>query len=127
MRFCTAANSSQLPETRELAESLARVHPDAPRLEALVIGPHADDEPFDVLEPAALELPGWSEIVQDASLDELVERVRPLLLRHLLRHHDEPVVLLSPAVEVLGPLTALQDALGRAAIAIVPRVPEGLP
>ncbi|MEA2302971.1 MAG: hypothetical protein QOH43_251 [Solirubrobacteraceae bacterium] len=127
MRFCTAATSTQLPETRELAAALARVHPDAPRLEALVIGPHADDEPFDVLEPASLELPGWSEIVQDASLDELVERVRPLLLRHLLRHHDEPVVLLSPAVEVLGPLTALGDALGRAAIAIVPRVPEGLP
>ena len=127
MRFCTAATSTQLPETRELADALARLHPGAPRLEALVIGPHPAEEPFDVLEPASLELPGWSEIVQDASLDELVERVLPLLLRHLLRRHDEPIVLLGPTVEVLAPLTALEDALGRAAIAIVPRVAEGLP
>ena len=54
-----------------------------------------------------------TDAIVEAALDELVERVRPLLLRHLLRQHDEPVVLLSPAVEVLGPLTALEDALGR--------------
>jgi hypothetical protein len=32
MRFCTAATSTQLPETRELAAALQRVHPGAPRL-----------------------------------------------------------------------------------------------
>ena len=95
MRFCTAT-STQLPETRKLAAALQRVHPGAPRLAGARHRPPRRGRAVRRPEPAALELPGWSEIVQDASLDELVDRVRPLLLRHLLRRHDEPVSCCSP-------------------------------
>ncbi len=130
IRVGVVAHGNGVAEARLLARTLAAHHPEW-RLTVLVlpgVRPQLrdDGEPFDVLTPADLAARG-DTLPVGAPTEQRAALSRPLLARRLLEDGADAVVVLPPDAEVLGPLDALEAALGAHSAVLVPRLLGGLP
>jgi glycosyltransferase involved in cell wall biosynthesis len=127
MRFCTSATVLELPHARALADRIAEHHPGS-RLTVLVHGRPAlgPDEPFDVVSGADLDVAGYGDLTARFTAADLALVLQPFLLAALLADGDD-VLFLDPAHELLGPLDAVGEELGRTPVLLSPRVRGSLP
>jgi glycosyltransferase involved in cell wall biosynthesis len=119
---CTVAARSELAHVRVLAEAL-RAHGVRERLVAVILDdPDGEavrpDEPFDVVAPEEVGAGAESGLLA-LEREALREQVKPRLLERLLAG-GEPVLVLDPDVDVLGPLDDLAAAAAAGGVALVP-------
>jgi hypothetical protein len=129
VKFCTVANAATLPAARVLAEGLAQHHPGA-GLTVLFAAPDhlaAGSEPFDVLDPSALSVPGWERLLEGRRWADLNELLKPHLMSRLLEEGASAAVFLDATIDLLAPLDPVRRALERHAAVVVPCVRGELP
>ena len=114
---CTLSTVSHLARARVAAESWRRHHPESPFVVLLIDDDDwpADDEPFDVVLPAELDLSAEELAVQQGIYDayELATALEPHLIRLLLDRGASAVVFTDTDTCFYGPV----DDLARAATA----------
>ncbi len=108
MHVCSIATPDHLARARVLARSLAEQHPEA-RLEVLVIGDIPAGEPFGVLVPEQLGVPGLAELRAAYRPFELACALKPWLLRHALER-SPAVLYLDADTRVYAPLDGVLAA-----------------
>lgn len=133
MNVCTIVAKNYLAHARVLAESFARHHPDG-RCCVLVIDEtdgYVDpaDEPFTLVRPSEIGLDAWDEMRGAYDVMELSTAVKPWLLRHMLREHDDGsgIAYMDPDVQVMSRMTELEATLREHAIVLTPHVLHGMP
>ena len=129
MRFCTVAHAATLPHARVLARGLAEHHPGSP-LTVLVAGPEdvtRHEEPFEILHPADLQVPGWETLLAARRWADLREFFKPHLLSRLIAEGAETSAFLDAAVDVRAPLDPVSKALERRGAVLAPRLLGELP
>jgi glycosyltransferase involved in cell wall biosynthesis len=133
MNICTIIAKNYLAHARVLSESFQRHHPDG-RSFVLVIDEvdgHVDPtgEPFVLVRPGEIGLDAFDEMRGAYDVMELSTAVKPWLLRHLLRHHDDGsgVAYLDPDIQVISRMVELEAMLRKHAIVLTPHVLEGMP
>jgi glycosyltransferase involved in cell wall biosynthesis len=122
MRIATVASAAALAGARVLAGGVSAHHPDE-RLQALCLTPTEPDEPFDTIGLDALALA--PPVIHE--WPPVAVRLRPTLLRWMLDQGERSVVYLAPDVDVLAPLTTVEDALREQPVVVVPRLAGKLP
>jgi hypothetical protein len=121
---CTVVTRSHLAEARVLAATFLEHHPGA-RVAALVLDdPEASvrDEPFEVVRPADLDLPG-PELARMASMYDAFElscALKPWAVEHALRLGADAVAYLDADVEVIAPLGEALDAARAGRVVLTP-------
>ncbi|GGS12419.1 FkbM family methyltransferase [Actinokineospora fastidiosa] len=121
---CTVAAAAELPAARVTARTWLEHHPGG-RFVLLLVD--ADAEP-DVLRPADIGVTDLAVLATGHTAAEAAAALRPRLVEWLIAQHDRPVLLLAPHVRVYAPVADhLVDALGDAALLLVPRVLRPLP
>jgi glycosyltransferase involved in cell wall biosynthesis len=126
IRFCSFATADRLPHLRVLAAGLERAHPDA-RLTAVVAGHSAEEDSFDAIPLSDVEPPVVGELAADQRWNEVVDVLRPHLLRQLLAADAEIAVWLDPAVHVLAPLDPVVQTVAARPLAVTLRLSGELP
>ena len=133
MNICTIIAKNYLAHARVLAESFQRAHPDG-RCHVLVIDEtegYVDptSEPFVLVRPDEIGLDAFEEMRGAYDVMELSTAVKPWLLRHMLRNHDDGggVAYLDPDIQVASRMVELEAALREHAIVLTPHVLEGMP
>ena len=109
--------------------ALAEHHPGSP-LTVLVAGPEdvtRHEEPFEVLRPADLHVPGWETLLAARRWADLTEFFKPHLLSRLIAEGAETSVFLDAAVDVRAPLDPVSRALERHGAVLAPRLLGELP
>jgi hypothetical protein len=125
MRVVSVASGNEVAAARILARSLAEHHPDSPLTVLVLPGVrptlHPGEEPFELLEPAALgqAIPPGVPAPLRAAL------ARALVVRHALDAGAERVLVLPPDAELRGPLDAI--VRDTRSVLLVPRLLGGLP
>lgn len=129
--YCTIAAAHELPQALLLRDSLqaasgrvdfrllllehpavvARLRAELPELNAAAI-----------LAPDEVSCPQWLAMAFYYDLREYAAALKPALLRTLLREGN--VVYLDPDIEVLAPLTALEQRWPEAEVVLLPDYPE---
>jgi len=133
VNVCTIVAKNYLAHARVLAESFRRHHPDS-RCCVLVIDEvdgYVDpaSEPFTLVRPHEIGLAAWDEMRGAYDVMELSTAVKPWLLRHMLREHDDGggVAYLDPDIQVMSRMAELEAALAAHAIVLTPHVLHGMP
>jgi glycosyltransferase involved in cell wall biosynthesis/SAM-dependent methyltransferase len=133
VNVCTIIAKNYLAHARVLAESFQRHHPDG-RCCVLVIDEvdgYVDParEPFVLVRPEQIGLDAWDEMRGAYDVMELSTAVKPWLLRHMLREHDDGsgVAYMDPDIQVISPMTELEAVLREHAIVLTPHVLDGMP
>lgn len=133
MNVCTIIAKNYLAHARVLAESFQRHHPDG-RCFALVIDEtdgYVDpaQEPFELVRPEQIGLDAWDEMRGAYDVMELSTAVKPWLLRHMLREHDDGggIAYMDPDIQVQSRMAELEAVLVEHAIVLTPHVLEGMP
>ena len=130
VRFCTVAHAATLPHARVLAGTLARAPPGSlphgARRRARGRRP-GTSEPFEVLRPADLRVPGWETLLAARRWADLREFFKPHLLSRLIAEGAETSVFLDAAVDVHAPLEPVSRALERHGAVVAPRLLGELP
>ncbi|HXD55754.1 MAG TPA: glycosyltransferase [Solirubrobacteraceae bacterium] len=126
----TVINKAWLAHARALAESLAANQPDA-RLSVLVVDPldgcfDPAEEPFEVLSPDDVEIPGFEAMSARYDITELCCALKPAILRHLLAR-DATALYLDSDVRVYAPLDGLEEAFGDGDLVLTPHLLAPLP
>jgi glycosyltransferase involved in cell wall biosynthesis/SAM-dependent methyltransferase len=132
VNVCTIIAKNYLAHARVLAESFQRHHPDG-RCFVLVIDEvdgylDATAEPFTLVRPGEIGLSAFEEMRGAYDVMELSTAVKPWLLRHMLRHHDDSgVAYFDPDIQVISRMSELESLLREHAIVLTPHVLEGMP
>lgn len=133
MNICTIVAKNYLAHARVLAESFARHHPDG-RCFVLVIDEtdgYVDPaaEPFVLVRPGEIGLDAFDEMRGAYDVMELSTAVKPWLLRHMLRAHDDGsgVAYMDPDIQVVSRMVELEELLREHAIVLTPHVLHGMP
>ncbi|HEX4805468.1 MAG TPA: hypothetical protein VFU94_06175, partial [Conexibacter sp.] len=133
MNVCTIIAKNYLAHARVLAESFRRHHPDG-RCHVLVIDEtdgYVDParEPFELVRPSEIGLDAWDEMRGAYDVMELSTAVKPWLLRHMLRAHDDGsgIAYLDPDIQVTSRMAELEETLRARAIVLTPHVLHGMP
>ena len=133
MNVCTIIAKNYLAHARVLAESFQRHHPDG-RCFVLVIDEtdgYVDpaQEPFVLVRPGEIGLDAWDEMRGAYDVMELSTAVKPWLLRHMLREHDDGggIAYLDPDIQVASRMAELEAALAEHAVVLTPHVLHGMP
>jgi glycosyltransferase involved in cell wall biosynthesis/SAM-dependent methyltransferase len=131
MDVCTVIARNYLAAARVLAGSLREHHPDS-RCHVLVI----DDpegyfdpaaEPFEVLRPDAIDVPGFERMAGIYEVLELATAVKPWLLRRLLRDAEDGIVYLDPDIRLYAPITDVFEAVRDHGLVLNPHNTEAMP
>jgi hypothetical protein len=112
-----------------LAGTLAVHHPGS-RLTVLVTGPKTAvgaGEPFEVLQPDELDVPGWHKLLAARRWADLEEFFKPHLLSRLIAEGASESIFLDAAVDVCAPLESVSRALERHGAVVAPRLMKELP
>lgn len=133
MNICTIVAKNYLAHARVLAESFQRHHPDG-RCFVLVIDEtegYVDpaQEPFTLVRPGEIGLDAWDEMRGAYDVMELSTAVKPWLLRHMLRAHDDGsgIAYMDPDIQVMSRMVELEELLREHAIVLTPHVLNGMP
>lgn len=133
MNICTIIAKNYLAHARTLSASFKEHHPDGECF-VLVIDETAGyidgaQEPFILLRPSQIGLEDWDEMRGAYDVLELSTAVKPWLLRHLLREHDDGtgVAYMDPDIRVLSRMVELEETLQRHSTVLTPHVTEGMP
>jgi glycosyltransferase involved in cell wall biosynthesis/SAM-dependent methyltransferase len=133
VNVCTIIAKNYLAHARVLATSFRRHHPDG-RCCVLVIDEtdayvEQADEPFVLIRPCEIGLEAFDEMRGAYDVMELSTAVKPWLLRHMLRHHDDGggVAYLDPDIQILSRMVELEATLRAHAIVLTPHVLSGMP
>ncbi len=133
LHICTIVARNYLAHARVLARSFQEHQPGG-RCHVLVIDDHdgsvrAEDEPFDLVPVEALELPEWDEMRAAYDVLEFSTAVKPWLLRHMLRAHDEGdgIAYFDPDIRVVSRMTELEEALREHHLVLTPHLTEAMP
>ncbi|MDP9293422.1 MAG: glycosyltransferase, partial [Actinomycetota bacterium] len=131
MDVCTIIAKNYLAAARVLGASLHAQHPDA-RFHVLVVDDidgHLDPsaEPFEILGPADIGLPGFGVMAGIYDVLELSTAVKPWLLRTLLERNGEGVVYLDPDMRVYAPLDEAFEAVREHGLVLSPHNTEPMP
>jgi glycosyltransferase involved in cell wall biosynthesis len=128
MRFVTTASLSELAQARVLADAIDRYHPGG-RLTVLLSGHPAlaTDEPFTAITRHDLDVRELDRLAASHEREDLDQLLRPHLLHRLLHEGDDPLIYLSAAHDLLGPLDAVAEALAARPVLLSPRVGGDLP
>ncbi len=133
MNICTIVAKNYLAHARVLAESFQRHHPDG-RCCVLVIDEtdgYVDParEPFTLVRPSEIGLDAWDEMRGAYDVMELSTAVKPWLLRHMLRAHDDGsgIAYMDPDIQVTSRMAELEETLRAHAIVLTPHVLHGMP
>lgn len=133
MNICTIIAKNYLPYARVLARSHAEHYPQS-QCFVLIIDEtegyvDAEQEPFEVLTIADLDLDAFDEMRGTYDILELSTAVKPWLLRHMLAEHaSEPgIAYLDPDIQVHRPLTAIEDALREHPMVLTPHLTGPMP
>jgi hypothetical protein len=122
----TVFAKNYLSFARVLAESFRRHHPDVP-----FVGLLADraqslfrlrDEPFPIIELAALDVPAFEQLAFRYSRFQLSVAAKAYLLQHLLDEGYESALFLDVDTMLLGELGELLEHTRRSAITLVPHL-----
>ncbi len=133
MNICTIIAKNYLAHARVLAESFQRNHPDG-RCFVLIIDEtdgYVDpaEEQFTLVRPDEIGLESWDEMRGAYGVMELSTAVKPWLLRHMLREHDDGtgIAYFDPDIEVVSRMTELEAELREHAVVLTPHVLHGMP
>jgi glycosyltransferase involved in cell wall biosynthesis/SAM-dependent methyltransferase len=133
VNICTIVAKNYLAHARVLAESFQRRHPDG-RCCVLVIDEvdgyvEPAREPFVLVRPEQIGLDAWDEMRGAYDVMELSTAVKPWLLRHMLREHDDGsgIAYFDPDIQVASRMTELEAVLREHAIVLTPHVLDGMP
>lgn len=133
MNVCTIIAKNYLAHARVLTESFQHEHPDG-RCFVLVIDDtdgHVDAaaEAFVLVRPDEIGLDSFDEMRGAYDVMELSTAVKPWLLRHMLRHHDDGtgIAYLDPDIQVMSRMVELEAALEEHAVVLTPHVLNGMP
>lgn len=133
MKICTIIAKNYLAHARVLTRSFLEHHPDG---EAFVLVIDEPDGHFDpAIEPFTLKRPGdigiaeYDQMRSAYDVLELSTAVKPWLLRHLLRKHDDGsgIAYLDPDIRVLSRMTELEQTLTEHSAVLTPHVTQGMP
>ena len=130
--FCTLATVEYVPWVRVLFESLARHHPDAPRVFLYVRTPGSGPAPempgAHVIEVGDLVHPELEATLRRRyNQGELCFSLKPRLLSHVLDHHGERAIYIDADMDVLRPLDVAIVALEGAAAVVTPHLDVPIP
>lgn len=133
MNICTIIAKNYLAHARVLTESFQRQHPDG-RCYVLVIDEtdgYIDpaEEQFVLVRPDEIGLESFEEMRGAYGVMELSTAVKPWLLRHMLRNHDDGtgIAYMDPDIQVVSRMTELEAELAEHAIVLTPHVLHGMP
>jgi glycosyltransferase involved in cell wall biosynthesis len=133
VNICTIIAKNYLAHARVLADSFQRHHPDG-RCFVLVIDEtegyvDPSEESFVLVRPDELELDSFEEMRGAYGVMELSTAVKPWLLRHMLRNHDDGsgVAYMDPDIQVVSRMTELEAELREHAVVLTPHVLHGMP
>ncbi len=132
MDVCTIIAKNYVPFARVLARSVAEQRRGA-RCFTLVIddcGGYIDaaEEPFELVEIAALDIEGFDRMAAMYDVLELSTAVKPWLLRHLMRERGvERVIYLDPDIRLFDPLDEVDSLLAEHPIVVTPHLAEPMP
>jgi glycosyltransferase involved in cell wall biosynthesis len=133
VNICTIIAKNYLAHARVLAESFQRHHPDG-RCHVLVIDEtdgyiDAAEESFVLVRPDEIGLDSFEEMRGAYGVMELSTAVKPWLLRHMLRTHDDGtgIAYMDPDIQVVSRMTELEAELADHAIVLTPHVLHGMP
>jgi glycosyltransferase involved in cell wall biosynthesis len=131
MDVCTVIARNYLAAARVLARSLHEHHPES-RCHVLVIdGPEGyfdpAEEPFEVVEPGAIGLPGFERMAGIYEVLELATAVKPWLLRSLLAEAGEGIVYLDPDIRLYAPIGDVFEAVREHGLVLNPHNTEPMP
>ncbi len=133
MNICTIIAKNYLAHARVLTKSFQAAHPGG-RCFVLIIDEidgyvDAEQEAFTLVRPSQIGLEAFDEMRGAYDVMELSTAVKPWLLRHMLRHHDDGsgVAYMDPDIRILSRMTELEDALAENALVLTPHVLKGMP
>jgi glycosyltransferase involved in cell wall biosynthesis/SAM-dependent methyltransferase len=133
VNVCTIIAKNYLAHARVLAESFQRHHPGS-RCCVLVIDEtdgHVDpaQEPFVLVRPGEIGLDAFDEMRGAYDVMELSTAVKPWLLRHMLREHDDGggIAYMDPDIQVASRMSELEAVLAEHAVVLTPHVLHGMP
>jgi glycosyltransferase involved in cell wall biosynthesis/SAM-dependent methyltransferase len=133
VNVCTIIAKNYLAHARVLTESFQRHHPDG-RCFVLVIDEtegYIDpaQEAFVLVRPEQIGLDAWDEMRGAYDVMELSTAVKPWLLRHMLREHDDGsgIAYMDPDIQVASRMVELEETLREHAIVLTPHVLCGMP
>lgn len=124
MIFFTVVSRNYQAYALTLMQALAAQHPHSRRYVALADRGAGSDELtnplFEVVGIDELGLPDFDAFVFRYDILELNTALKPYVFRWLRqRHPDEALVYLDPDIDVLAPLSSVEDALKRGALAVL--------
>src|SRR6476659_6466873 len=127
---CTIAAKTRLPSARVVARSFAEHHPGVPFFVLLADEVEGcfdpADEPYDLLELDALDLPDLRARCFRYEREQLSYALTPTLLRHLLDRDFGRVLFLKQESLVCGPLDDAVARLDDDAVLLTPHLLEPL-
>lgn len=133
MKICTIIAKNYLAHARTLSESFLRHHP-GEECFVLVIDEvdgyvDATREPFTLVRPEQIGLAAWDEMRGAYDVMELSTAVKPWLLRHLLRNHDDGsgVAYFDPDIQIASRMVELEKTLREHSAVLTPHVTRGMP
>ena len=132
MDICTIVAKNYLAHARVLARSYAEHHPGA-RTWVLVIDEvdgwiDAEREPFELVTPADVAIPGFERMVCLYSVLELSTAVKPSFLRWLMDERGlERVAYMDPDIRVHGDLSEIDRLLESNTMVVTPHLTEPMP
>lgn len=133
MNICTIIAKNYLAHARVLTESFQRNHPDG-RCFVLIIDEtdgyvDAAEEAFVLVRPDEIGLDSFEEMRGAYGVMELSTAVKPWLLRHMLRNHDDGsgIAYFDPDIEVVSRMSELEAQLREHAVVLTPHVLHGMP
>jgi glycosyltransferase involved in cell wall biosynthesis len=133
LQICTIVARNYVAHARVLAASFQAQHPGG-RCHVLVIDDEdgavrAEDEDFEIVPVAALELDEWDEMRAAYDVLEFSTAVKPWLLRYMLRSCDEGdgIAYFDPDIRVVSRMTELEAALSEHHLVLTPHLTEAMP
>ncbi len=135
MNICTIIAHNYLAHARVLARSFREHHPDGACFVLIIdeVDGHLDGEgePFTLVRPADLDFAAgeFADLATRYSVIELSTAVKPWLLQHMLRHHDDGsgVAYFDPDIQVHSRMTELEALLREHPIVLTPHLTEPMP
>lgn len=135
MNICTIIAKNYLAHARVLSESFLEHHPNS-KCFVLIIDEidgfvDVENEPFELLRPADLDdlsTEDFDEMRANYDVLELSTAVKPWLLRHMLRHHDNGgVCYFDPDIRIYSRMEELEANLVPDSVVLTPHLTEAMP
>lgn len=132
MNICTIVAKNYVAHARVLAESFREHHPEG-TFTVLVIDDVdgyivADEEPFDLVTSADLDIEEFENMATSYSVLELSTAVKPWLLRYLLNERGmESLVYLDPDIRIFSSIDELEPLMRDHGLVLIPHVTTPIP